>query len=82
MAEFLLSLNPANWPESIPLRHTLEVRDVVSFRHTHVHEVMLRLDISDSTVQLARELRWMVIIGVLSFVAWKGIKRLYPPHMP
>ncbi|KAF3915774.1 hypothetical protein ABW20_dc0107908 [Dactylellina cionopaga] len=77
MAEFLVSLNPANWPEgSIPLRHTLIIKnDAIAFRHTHIHEMTLNLNVSEGAVRLVRELRWWVAFGAVGFVAWKGWRR-------
>ncbi|KAF3159217.1 hypothetical protein TWF788_003947 [Orbilia oligospora] len=74
MAEFLVSLNPANWPEgSIPLRHTLIFKND-TFHHSHVHRVSFNINVSDNFLKLIRELRWWVVFGTIGFVAWKGWK--------
>ncbi|KAK6354511.1 hypothetical protein TWF696_003654 [Orbilia brochopaga] len=75
MAEFLVSLNPANWPESIPLRHVLHVKDVVNIRHTHVHEISLRFDIGEGATRFVKELRWWAIAAAIGFIAWKSVER-------
>ncbi|KAK6330073.1 hypothetical protein TWF718_003501 [Orbilia javanica] len=75
MAEFLVSLNPANWPEgSIPLRHTLLLKNE-AFHHVHAHNVSLNIHVSDNFLKLVRELRWWVVFGTVGLVAWKGWKR-------
>ncbi|RVD89007.1 uncharacterized protein DFL_000031 [Arthrobotrys flagrans] len=71
MAEFLVSLNPANWPQSIPLHHTLLLEND-SFRHIHIHEV--NIHVSDNVLKLVRELRRWAVFGSIGFVVWKGWK--------
>ncbi|KAK6525131.1 hypothetical protein TWF694_005277 [Orbilia ellipsospora] len=76
MAEFLVSLNPANWPKDIPLSHTLLIKnDAISFKHIYTHEISLNLNISETTLKLVKELRWWFAVGVVGYIAWKGWER-------